>query len=82
MAKNRARLIRIATVLLAISFFVQVLTVIGMVFFEDLALRIGVFSTLVRAHTYNGFIFVALVLAHLYFNWGWARANMLKRRSG
>jgi hypothetical protein len=79
MAKHKAVLMKIATILLAISFFVETLTAIGMVFLTNFALKIGIFRLLVKVHTYNGFIFIALVLAHIYFNWGWVRVNILKR---
>lgn len=79
MSKNRAGFFKIATILLAVSFFVQLLTAAGMVFFRSLALRLGVFSQMAEIHEYNGFIFTALVLAHIYLNWGWIRANILKR---
>lgn len=79
MAKDKAPLIKIATVLLAVSFFVQVLTVIGMIFFQSLAFKFGVFSLLVKIHTYNGYVFVALVAVHIYFNWWWVKANILRK---
>ena len=79
MPKYKAELTKIATVLLAVSFFLQVFTVIGMVFFQGLALKLGLFRLLVKAHTYNGYIFVGLVMTHIYFNWWWVRANILKK---
>ena len=80
MAVIRARLFKVATILLAASFFVQAITVIGMVFFREPALRAGILSALSEIHEYNGFLFTALVLVHLYLNWGWVKANILKKR--
>jgi hypothetical protein len=42
-------------------------------------MRLGILGIFFEIHEYNGFIFVALVLLHLFFNWGWVRANILKR---
>ncbi len=77
---NRAKLFKAATVLLAISFLVQFITVIGMVFFKGLLRQLGISGILFEMHEYNGFIFVVLVLVHLLFNWGLIRANILKRK--
>ena len=80
MPKSKATLIKIATILLAVSFFVQAFTSICMVFLRGFALKMGIFHMLVEIHEYNGFIFVALVLGHIYFNWWWVKANILKRQ--
>jgi hypothetical protein len=77
---NRARLFRASVILLAVSFLVQGITVAGMVFFNGFLMRLGVLSIFFQIHKYNGFLFVALVLAHLFFNWGWMKANILKRK--
>jgi hypothetical protein len=76
---NKAKLFKIATILLAVSFLVQVATVVGMVFLKSFLMRLGILGIFFEIHEYNGFIFVALVLLHLFFNWGWVRANILKR---
>jgi len=72
-------LFKIANILLAVSFFTEILTVIGIVFLRDAALKLGIFHTLLEVHEYNGFIFTALIFVHIYFNWGWVRANILNR---
>lgn len=77
---NKIRLFKIATVLLAVSFLAQVVTVIGLVFLKDLLMRMGLLGSFFEIHEYNGFLFAALVLAHLFFNWGWIRMNILKRK--
>ncbi|MCX5714011.1 MAG: hypothetical protein NT033_04205 [Candidatus Omnitrophica bacterium] len=77
---NKTKLFKIATTLLAISFLAQVVTVVGMVFLKDLSMRLGVLGMLFEIHEYNGYLFVALVLVHLFLNWGWIRANIIKRR--
>jgi len=80
MSGRRLRLVKIATILLVISFFTQVLTVIGMVILQKLTLKFGIFGLLVKIHAYNGYIFVALVAVHIYFNWWWVKANILNKR--
>lgn len=81
MIKNRALLFKVATIALAISFFLQVLTAIAMVFFQDALSGMRMFGMVVEIHEYNGFLFTALVFVHLWFNWGWVRVNILKRGS-
>ena len=75
---NRARSLKIATVLLLASFLLEMATIIGMVFLRDLLVKLGIFKIFFEVHEYNGSVFVALVLVHLFFNWGWIRANILK----
>ncbi|MCX5666764.1 MAG: hypothetical protein NTY34_00400 [Candidatus Omnitrophica bacterium] len=75
---NKAKLFKTATILLAVSFLAQVATVVGMVFLKSFLMRLGVLGIFFEIHEYNGFIFVALILAHLFFNWGWISANILK----
>lgn len=79
MAINKLKLIRIATVILAISFFLQVFTALGMTFFQDMAIKLGILGALAEIHEYNGFVLTFLVLIHLYINRGWIRANIFKR---
>lgn len=71
---------KIATILLAVSFFIQIISVIGIVFLKELAFKVGIFSMLVELHEYNGFLFVLLVVVHIYFNWGWIKNNVLKKK--
>ena len=73
------RLMRIAAILLAISFFVEALTAVGMMFLRNVVLKLGIFHLILKVHVYNGFIFAALVAVHIYFNWGWVRVNILKK---
>ncbi|MDD5681132.1 MAG: hypothetical protein PHI59_07815 [Candidatus Omnitrophica bacterium] len=76
---NRGKLFKTATILLAISFLTQVVTVVGMIFLKSFLIRLGALGIFFEIHEYNGFLFITLVLAHLFFNWGWIRANILKR---
>ena len=78
MTKNRALLFKVATIALAVSFFIQVLTVIGMVFLRVFLTKMGILHAAFEVHEYNGFIFTALILPHVWLNWGWVRANILK----
>ncbi len=76
---NKAKLFKTATIILAVSFFVQVITVAGMIFLKDFLIRLGALGIFFEIHEYNGFLFVALILAHLFFNRGWIRSNILKK---
>ena len=75
---NKAKVFKVATILLAVSFLVQAANIIGMVFLKGLLMRMGILDIFFEVHEYNGFLFIALVLAHLVFNWGWIKANILK----
>ena len=77
---NKAKLLKISTILLMISFLAEVVTIVGMVFLKSFLIRLGALGIFFEIHEYNGFLFTALVFAHLFFNWGWIRANILKRR--
>jgi cytochrome b subunit of formate dehydrogenase len=77
---NKVKLFKAATVLLAVSFLFQAVTALGMVFLSDLLMRIGIFGIFREIHEYNGFLFVALVLFHIFLNWGWVRANILRKK--
>jgi hypothetical protein len=77
---NKVKLFKRATILLVVSFLAQAVTVVGMVFLKGFLMRLGVLGIFFKIHKYNGFLFVTLVLVHLFFNWGWIRANILKRK--
>ena len=77
---NKTKLFKAATVLLGVSFLTQVFTVAGMVLFKGFLTRLGALGIFFEIHEYNGFIFVGLVLLHLFFNWGWIRTNILKKK--
>lgn len=78
MAINRIKLIRIATTMLAISFFLQVFTALGMVF-REISVKLGIFRGLAEIHEHNGYLLILLVMVHLYINRGWIRANIFKK---
>lgn len=78
MPNRKISIFKFATILLAISFFIQLFTVIGIVFFRGILLKADIFPVFAELHEYNGFLLAALVLAHLYFNRGWIRSNILK----
>ncbi|MGE5308348.1 MAG: hypothetical protein ACM3OC_04630 [Deltaproteobacteria bacterium] len=37
-------------------------------------------NSILQIHMINGPIFVALILVHLGYNWGWVRSQMLRAR--
>ena len=77
---NRPKMFKITNILLLLSFFAQAGTAVLMMFFQGLLMKLDIFPAVFKIHKYNGFVFVTLVLVHLYFNWGWIRANILKRQ--
>ena len=77
---NKAKLFKTATIILAASFIAQVVTVAGMVFFKGFLIQLGILGIFFEIHEYNGFLLVALILAHLFFNHAWISANILKRK--
>lgn len=78
-SQHRAKLFKISTIVLAISFFAQAMTAICMVFFKDLMVRFGILRAIFEIHEYNGFLLVGLIVVHLFFNFGWIKANIFKR---
>jgi hypothetical protein len=72
---NKLKWLRRLNIILFLSLLVQVATSLLM-FFRLFMSQFGVFS---EVHEYNGILFVVLVIAHLGFNWGWVRANIIKK---
>lgn len=68
---NKTTILKFANLLLAISFLNQALT--G--FFHHSFSR-KVFELL---HEGGAIILVALVLVHIYLNWGWIKSNFLSK---
>jgi hypothetical protein len=67
--------LKIANPLLFLSALIQILT--GFVLaLKMLPSQIGFFYEL---HEHNGMVFVVLLVIHIILNWGWVRANFLKR---
>lgn len=77
---NKAILLKISIVLLMCSFLIQIITAVCMVFMQGPMIRMGIFGALAEIHEYNGFVLIGLVIVHLFFNWGWVRNNLLKKR--
>lgn len=67
---NRAIILKVVNVILAILFLNQALT--GF-FHHSLSHR--TFETL---HEGGAILLVIFTLAHLYLNWGWIKSNLLK----
>lgn len=63
-------MLKIVNMFLALSFVVQLSTIIAMVVFKN--------YTLGELHEYNGFLFVLLVFTHLTLNFSWVKKNILK----
>lgn len=69
---NRPKLLKIVNPILGLSFFAQAAT--------GLMLFFGIWESeaVAEIHEWNGFAMIALVVIHLWLNWGWVRANFFK----
>lgn len=79
---NKITFLKISIALLMLSFLIQVITVVCIMFMRDILMRMKVFHAVFEVHEYNGLILIGLVLVHLFFNWGWVKSNFLKQRRG
>jgi cytochrome b subunit of formate dehydrogenase len=63
---------------LFISLVVQTVTGLAL-FFEMFEAQINVFRLIVKAHMYNGILFVLLVGTHIWLNRDWIKYQFFKR---
>jgi hypothetical protein len=75
---SRANLFKITNIALFISVSIQIVSGAAMLL-GNFAVRLGLFDLMVKMHKYNGFIFLGLICLHIYQNWGWVKANILKQ---
>ncbi|MBN1981948.1 MAG: DUF4405 domain-containing protein [Chitinivibrionales bacterium] len=73
---KKSELLRITNIFLALVFVIQagggiIYETIGLIPYE-------VFS---MVHGKAGYVFVALVIAHLYLNWNWIKSNILVKKN-
>jgi len=73
---NKALVLRIVNIVLFISFIIQGVT--GIIMF--LELNFPHVKLVYEAHEYNGILLVIVVVMHVALNWGWVRANILKKK--
>ncbi len=73
---NRVIVLRSVNMTLALSFLLQVMTVIIIVFHITTPDPQLVFEI----HEYNGILMVLLVCTHITLNWGWIKANFFKKK--
>ncbi|MFA4982195.1 MAG: DUF4405 domain-containing protein [Candidatus Omnitrophota bacterium] len=62
--------------MLLLSFITQAVT--GLIFF--FGIDVPNKHALLELHEYNGLLMAALVVIHVTLNWGWIKANILKKR--
>jgi len=71
---NKAKALKWVNLVLLISAVVQVTT--------GLILALGWFPSALgeisKLHEHNGMLFIVLLFAHLFFNWGWIKSNFFK----
>ncbi|MCX5716266.1 MAG: DUF4405 domain-containing protein [Candidatus Omnitrophica bacterium] len=72
---NKAKLMKVVNPLLLLSAIIQMLTGVFL-FFNLFAKQLSFMSSL---HEYNGIIFTALVLIHIWLNWRWFSAVFFKK---
>jgi len=70
---DKAKLFKMVNVVLLLSAAVQIVT--SILIFSGMLRS----EAVVELHEYNGIIFIALVLMHVYLNWGWIKSQLLKR---
>lgn len=76
---DRTRLLKLVNPVLFLSLVLQAAT--------GAALATGILSSWPKAiepvaelHEYNGYVFVALALFHLWLNWGWVKAQFFRKQ--
>ncbi|MCX5778721.1 MAG: DUF4405 domain-containing protein [Elusimicrobia bacterium] len=74
---NKILMLRIVNLLLLITFAVMAATGI----FFSMEIRVPFMKTLLAIHEFFGLLMVGLVIAHISLNWGWIKANFLKKRN-
>ena len=72
---NKQKWLRIVNPVLFLSLAVQAGTG-GIIAFR---LRTPFTQTVFEAHEHNGALLIALAVTHLTLNWGWVKANYLKK---
>ena len=72
---NKLGILKIVNAALLVSFIAQALTSITIFSGID----IPQMRMILKIHIYNGLGMITLAFIHLVLNWGWIRANYLKR---
>jgi hypothetical protein len=72
---NKLRWLRWVNFVLFCSFAVQAAT--GIILFFEWQVPGG--PLVDRVHNYNGLFMILLAITHIIFNWGWIKANFLKK---
>lgn len=73
---SKITLLRWVNVCLIFSFLVQAVTS-SIIFFK---IKLPNVTAVFELHEYNGLLMITLVTAHIILNWGWIRANFLKKK--
>lgn len=69
---NKIKLLKMLNPVLGISFLLQAISAVAIV------LRKAP-GWLYKLHAINGMTFIIIVLVHVTLNWGWIKANFLKK---
>jgi len=73
---NKAVALRIVNMALLFSFTIQAVTGIIM----SLGIKTHHARLIFEIHEHNGLLMIIIVAMHIALNWGWIRANFLKKR--
>lgn len=70
---NKLKLLKIINPVLGISLILQALAITAMIL--EIAPR-----WLFKMHKFNGVIFIIIAIFHVTLNWGWIKANFMKKK--
>ena len=73
---DKIKMLRPVNALLLLAAIVQVFTIV-IIFFR---IKVPNSSLVFEIHEYNGLLMVLLIAVHITLNWGWIKANFLKKR--
>ena len=73
---SKGQLYKTVGVVLLFSLFVQALTAVIMF----LHIRVPHVQLVFKVHTYNGMFMFIVAGTHIVLNWGWIKANFLKKK--
>ncbi len=77
MIESRVKMLRIVNLLLALVFIGVAFGGLVRMFTGDSLIPYATFN---QIHPISGLIFVILVIAHIYLNFNWIKANYLKKK--
>jgi len=74
---NKITLLKLSVLIMFVSVLIQGITGIVLAFDFYSPSSAELYTTI---HEFNGFIFIFLVLTHLFLNWSWIKSVFAKKR--